>query len=90
MIDQLLLGFVVTSKLLHSETYIEEASTKVRAPQLQQANRAAKATLRFPLGKPIPCDLVERIALLLVQLQPWPGGVTVPVVAAWTWSEPAW
>ena len=28
--------------------------------------RAAKDTVRFPLGKPIPYDLIERVAALLV------------------------
>jgi uncharacterized protein YdhG (YjbR/CyaY superfamily) len=31
--------------------------------------RAAKSTVRFPLGKPIPYDLIERLVALRVQQQ---------------------
>ena len=36
--------------------------------------RAAKSTLRFPLGKPIPYPLVERLVALLVKERATSGG----------------
>ncbi|HCT79211.1 MAG TPA: hypothetical protein DGT23_22160 [Micromonosporaceae bacterium] len=43
----------------------DEAFEKKIAPY-----RAAKGTLKFPLGKPVPYDLVERVAKLLARQRP--------------------
>jgi uncharacterized protein YdhG (YjbR/CyaY superfamily) len=37
--------------------------------------RAGRGTVRFPLNKPIPYGLIERLVALLVQQRDGPGGV---------------
>jgi len=61
-----MLGRSSTPDLLVSDVGQEGTSWQTSSSR-PSTNRSAKATLKFPLSKPIPHDLIERVVALHVE-----------------------